>query len=136
VDGIASPQRSRSRPDVNAITSSCDVNHKGNWRAKVMPGLSGGFHCGPRNLSPGSQCLCPYVGSCFWAAGTNTGSGQSGRQLDQYMASRHALVQVKSQCARGARVTVGVSQVYALFGGSTQRIYQCIASRCLYCTQG
>ena len=69
VDGIASPQRSRSRPDVIAITSSCDVNDKGNRRAKVMPGLSGGFHCGPRNLSAGSQCLCPYMGSCFLGSG-------------------------------------------------------------------
>jgi hypothetical protein len=69
VDGIAPPQRSRSRPDVIAITSSCDVNDKGNRRAKVMPGLSGAFHCGPRNLSAGSQCLCPYVGSCFLGSG-------------------------------------------------------------------
>jgi hypothetical protein len=71
VDGIAPPQRSRSRPDVIAITSSCDVNDKGNRRAKVMPGLSGGFHCGPRNLSAGSQCHCPYMGSRFWAAGSS-----------------------------------------------------------------
>jgi len=69
VDGIAPPQRSRSRPDVIAITSSCDVNDKGNRRAKVMPGLSGAFHCGPSNLSAGSQCLCPYVGSCFLGSG-------------------------------------------------------------------
>ena len=69
VDGIAPPQRSRSRPDVIAITSSSDVNDKGNRRAKVMPGLSGAFHCGPSNLSAGSQCLCPYVGSCFLGSG-------------------------------------------------------------------
>jgi len=69
VDGIASPQRSRSRPDVIAITSSCDVNDKGNRRAKVMPGLSGGFHCGPRSLQEGSQCPCPYMGSRFLGSG-------------------------------------------------------------------
>jgi hypothetical protein len=38
MNGLASPQRSRSRPDVIAITSSSDVNDKGNRRAKVMPG--------------------------------------------------------------------------------------------------
>jgi hypothetical protein len=73
MNGIASPQRSRSRPDVIAITSSCDVNDKGNRRAKVMPGLSGGFHCGQRNLSAGSQCHCPYMGSRFLGSGHEHG---------------------------------------------------------------
>jgi hypothetical protein len=39
-----------------------------------MPGLSAGFHCWPRNLSAGSQCRCPYMGSRFLGSGTSTGS--------------------------------------------------------------
>ena len=65
----------------------------------------------------------PLYGQLLLGSGHEHGSardGQSGRQLDQYLSSRHALVQVKSQCAPGAPVTVGVSQVYALFGGSSR----------------
>jgi hypothetical protein len=88
MNGIASPQRSRSRPDVLAITSSCDANDKGNRRAKVMPGLSAGFHCSPRDLSAGSQCHCPYMGSRFWAAGGSSNSAAPrarGPQLGQQL---------------------------------------------------
>ena len=82
LDGIASPQRSRSRPEVIAITSSRDVNDKGNRRAKVMPGLSTGFHWWPRNLSAGSQCRCPYMGSARTnSAAPRAGGPQLGPQL-------------------------------------------------------
>ena len=60
-------------PNVISVTSGRDANDKGNRRAKVVPGLSAGFHCSPRNLSAGSQCRCPYMGSRFWAAGASTG---------------------------------------------------------------
>ena len=53
VDGIASPHRSRSRPNVISVTSGCDANDKGNRRAKVMPGLSAGFSYWSRNASVG-----------------------------------------------------------------------------------
>ena len=81
VDGIATPL-SRSRPDWIATTSSCDANDKGNRRAKVMPGLSAGFHYGPRNLSAGSQCRCPYMGSASTnSAAPRAGGPQLGQQL-------------------------------------------------------
>jgi hypothetical protein len=86
VDGIASPQRSRSRPNVISVTSGCDANDKGNRRAKVMPGLSAGFSYWSRNASVGSQCRCPYMGSRFWAVGGSSNSAApraGGPQLDQ-----------------------------------------------------
>ena len=43
-----SPQRSRSRPGVIAVTSSCYVNDKGNRRAKVVSGLGAWFSCWSR----------------------------------------------------------------------------------------
>lgn len=99
MNGIASPQRSRSRPDVIAITSSCDVNDKGNRRAKVMPGLSGGFHCGQRNLSAGSQCPLPLYGQSLFGqrarARVLPWHRQWDHQLDQCLSSPHPLMQVK-----------------------------------------
>ena len=80
VDGIATP--------LIPLASSCDANHKGNRRAKVMPGLSAGFHCSPCNLSAESQCRCPYVGSRFWAVGGSFNSAApraGGLQLDQQL---------------------------------------------------
>jgi hypothetical protein len=113
MNGIASPQRSRSRPDVLAITSSCDVNDKGNRRAKVMPGLSGGFHCGQRNLSAGIAVPLPLYGQSLFGqrarAPVVSRDGRSDRQLRQRVSSGRALMQVKSQCAGGAPVMVGVS---------------------------
>ena len=74
VDGIASPIDPAHDRIGFATTSSCDAIDKGNRRAKGMPGLSAGFHCSPGNLSAGSQCRCPYMGSRFWADGGSSNS--------------------------------------------------------------
>jgi hypothetical protein len=129
--------RSRSRPNVITITSSCDVNDKGNRRAKVMPRLSAGFRCGTRNLWAGSQGRCPYMGSRFfgqWArAPVGPRDGSSDRVPDQCLSSRHALMVAKSPCAGGAPVTVESPQLTMFWG--VAMAHRCMASRCRYFTQ-
>ena len=102
VDGIASPQRPRSRPDMIAITSSCDVNDKGNRRAKVMLGLSDGFHCGAMQPVGGFAMQLPLYGQSLFRqrararvaplAGQWTGNWVSACRRGMPM------MQVKSQC--------------------------------------